>query len=298
MKKLSRRKFIYQGKSYTNQFPSGAILKLDPTDNLGEHVKHQENGDRVKLLARGLGWFSIGLGLTEILAPDKLSEWIGVEEHPTLMRFLGIREAISGIAILTQDHPTESVWSRVAGDGMDLSLLGAAMASPSTDKSKALAAVAAVAGVTALDTYASIRLTQSGRFRSTKSVITVNRPQKEVYEFWRDTNNLKHFIKSVPGDIEIVSARPDEFIEWRSKDGVTVKSASVEFGKPLGRDGTEVRVVADGLIPARLLHEDVRRAKSLLETGEIPTTEGQPAGPRGTALVGRLIHRFEGKEVA
>jgi uncharacterized membrane protein len=279
---------IYQRQSYRNHFSSGAILKLDPTKNLGEtrETPRKRRPHQTPCARTGLVQHRFG------------TEWIGVEEHPTLMRFLGIREAISGIGILTQDHPAESVWSRVAGDGMDLALLGAAMASPSTEKSKTLAAVAAVAGVTALDTYASIRLTQSRRFRSAKSMITVNRPQKEVYEFWRDTNNLKHFIKSVPGDIEIVSARPDEYIEWRSRDGVTVKSASVEFGKALGRDGTEIRLVVDGLIPARLLHEDMRRAKSLLETGEIPTTEGQPAGPRGTALVGRLIHRFEGKEVA
>jgi len=261
-------------------------------------VKRQIIGSRTETVARGLGWFSIGLGITEILAPRQLSKLIGIDERPVLMRMLGVRETLSGVGILLQDNPAASLWSRVAGDGMDLALLGAAMASDSSEKSNLVAATAAVAGVTALDAFCSIQLTRWGRVRLAKSVITVNRPQGEVYAFWREPENLNQFIKSIPAEFEIISARPDEFMEWRSTDGVAVKSGSVSFSPAFGRDGTEVRVVVDGLIPTRLLHEDLRRSKRLIETGEIPTTEGQSAGPRTTAVVARMIHRLEGKEVA
>jgi hypothetical protein len=98
--------------------------------------------------------------------------------------------------------------------------------------------------------------------------------------------------------LEIVAARPDQFIEWRSKDGIMVKSGSVSFDAAFGRDGTEVRIAVDGTIPSRLLHEELRRSKRLIETGEIPTTEGQSAGPAEGAFVARVVHRLEGKEAA
>jgi short-subunit dehydrogenase len=159
-----------------------------------------------------------------------------------------------------------------------------------------LAATAAGAGVTALGVLASVA-TRLWAKRFAESVTTVNRPLNEVYAFWRDENNVKQFFKSVPTGLEIVASSPDQFIELRSADGLLVKSASVTFNQASGREGTEVRVTLDGRIPRRLLHEDLRRSKRLLETGELPTTEGQSAGP-GTAVVGRMIHRLEGKEVA
>jgi len=261
-------------------------------------VKRHNNTGRSDMLACSLGWFGLGLGVSQVLAPRQVSRLIGVDDHPVLMRMLGIREIVSGLGIVAQDRPVIPLWSRVVGDAMDLALLAAALNSRDSDKNKLIAATAAVAGVTALDTYSSIRFTRSAKPGLAKSVITVNRSQQEVYEFWRDPNNMEQFIKSVPGGIEVVTARPNEFLEWRSADGWTVKSGSVTFTPAFGREGTEVRVVVDGVIPVRLLHEDVRRSKRLIETGEIPTTEGQAAGPRASAPVSRLIQLVEGKEVA
>ncbi len=65
-------------------------------------------------LARFLGWFSIGLGLTELLCHRPLSRMIGVDNHPTLMPLLGMREIASGIGILAEGRPTEAVWSRAS----------------------------------------------------------------------------------------------------------------------------------------------------------------------------------------
>jgi hypothetical protein len=35
-----------------------------------------------------------------------------------------------------------------------------------------------------------------------------------------------------------------------------------------------------GKDPSFLMHQDLRRLKALIETGELPTTEGQSHGPR------------------
>ena len=262
-------------------------------------MKLQNKDERGGALTRSLGWFSIGLGVAQIVAPRALSKLIGVEERPALMRILGIREAVSGIGILAQHRPAPWLWSRVAGDGMDLALLGFALASRESTKGKVLATTVAVSGVTAVDIATSVRHTRGIRHIAT-SVITVNRSQADAYAFWTEAGNLKQFVRSIPRpmDFEIVEARPHEFVEWRSRDGIAVTSATTRFNPAEGRNGTEVRVEVQGLIPRKLLHEDARRFKRLLETGEIPTSEGQPAGPSAAAPLARLIHRVEGKEIA
>src|SRR3954470_8442295 len=63
------------------------------------------SGDGQLRLARGLGWFSIGLGLAEVLAPGGLAKMIGVPERRAVFRALGFREIASGVAILTQTQP-------------------------------------------------------------------------------------------------------------------------------------------------------------------------------------------------
>ncbi len=102
----------------------------------------------------------------------------------------------------------------------------------------------------------------------------------------------------VEWDAEIVEERDGQLLSWRSVEGSQVpNSGSVLFeDDPAGR-GTRVRVHM-GLVPpggaagrlagkalepltARQVHEDLRRFKSLVEAGEIPTNDGQPVGKRG-----------------
>src|SRR4051812_38473920 len=71
-------------------------------------------------VARGLGWFSLGLGLAEILLPGKVSWLTGAKSrHPLLMRLMGFREIAAGAVILSGAR-TAGCWSRVAGDAIDL----------------------------------------------------------------------------------------------------------------------------------------------------------------------------------
>src|SRR5215208_2395417 len=57
-------------------------------------------------VAKFLGWFSIGLGLTQFLAPRDFARSIGVHDgDENVVRFVGMREIVAGVAILTQPRP-------------------------------------------------------------------------------------------------------------------------------------------------------------------------------------------------
>ncbi len=108
-----------------------------------------------KELVRFLGWFGIGLGFAQIALPHGITSLIGVKSEPANRRWalmVGLREIIAGVGILSNPgKATGWLWARVAGDMMDLSLLGAALASNNTRKVRVVAAVAAVLGITLLD---------------------------------------------------------------------------------------------------------------------------------------------------
>jgi uncharacterized membrane protein len=281
----------------------------------------RERGLEEHLLARGLGWFSIGLGLAEVLAPRAVARWIGACTRNSLVEAMGAREIASGIGILSQPGRSVWLWSRVAGDAMDLAFLGAQMTSRRAHRGALAAAVAAVVGVTALDVYCARKLSQRGGPSGAIHVrhsVTINRPAEELYRFWRDFENLPRFMKhlesvrtvgerrshwvarapagtTIEWDAEIAEDRPNQLIAWRSLEGSPVEhSGWVEFEPATGERGTVVRVDFRyrppagqlGALVARLfgeeprqqVREDLRRFKQVVETGEVITTEGQPAG--------------------
>ena len=231
-------------------------------------------GDKDERLARALGWFSIGLGLAEIAAPGKLAELIGVENKPGIFRLMGLREIGHGVTILTQTWPAEGVWSRVAGDVLDLALLSTQLRPENSEREKTLVATLAVLGVTALDVYTSRRLSEKSngvaapaapRGLRVKEAITVNRPVSEVYGFWHDFQNLprfmthlesvrvlgkrSHWVAQGPAgmkaewDAEVTEDRPNELIAWRSlPDGHVETSGWVRFKPAPGGRGTEILV--------------------------------------------------------
>lgn len=101
-------------------------------------------------LIRGLGYFSIALGAAELIAPGFVARLIGVNESPKMLRSCGARELAAGAGILSGRNTTQWLWSRVAGDVVDLSSLGLAMRKSRRPLLTA-AALAAVADVTFLD---------------------------------------------------------------------------------------------------------------------------------------------------
>lgn len=295
--------------------------------------------DRAEQLAKALGWFSIGLGLAQLIAPRGMSHAIGIQDRPNVMRALGARELASGVGILSQRRPANWLWTRVAGDAMDLALLGAAARWQGSLRRRVGWATAAVAGITVLDLLSSIDNTQrkqrgqgptvTGEVKLEKS-ITVNRPPQECYRFWHDFESFPRFMKhlesveltgdnrmhwtakgpagsTVEWDAELVADEPGQHIAWRSLPGSQVDNEGiVRFEPAPGGHGTILRVlmrykppggIAGALAakmfgeePSQQIDEDLRRFKWLIETGEIPTTIGQPAGERST-LVRTLLRK-------
>jgi hypothetical protein len=114
-------------------------------------MKKAVSRERRAALAPGLGWFSIALGLAEVLAPRLLAGALGLHGRERLLQFYGLRELGAGAGILLSRDKAPWLWSRVAGDMLDLATL-LAHARPSNPRPAGLGAgIAAVAGVTLLD---------------------------------------------------------------------------------------------------------------------------------------------------
>lgn len=151
--------------------------------------------------------------------------------------------------------------------------------------------------------------------------VTVGRPREDLYRFWRDFGNLafmEHLESvtakdathshweakgpagmSIEWDATVTREDENERIDWEAIHGSPmVGGGSVLFRDAPGGRGTEVKVLMFydppggslgsafaklfGGNPSRMIREDLRRFKQLMETGEIPTIDGQPAGRAAT----------------
>ena len=151
-----------------------------------------------------------------------------------------------------------------------------------------------------------------------ETAVTIAKPHDELYRFWRNLENLprimphlvsvtdrgdsrSHWVAKAAGGrtvewgAEIINDNQNELIGWRSLDGSDVVSAGSGRFKPTGKDdetlvhvhlqyeppagkvGTAVAWLT-GHEPSQTIREDLRRFKALMETGEVPTIEGQPRG--------------------
>src|SRR5690348_6173280 len=68
-------------------------------------------------MAQALGWFSIGLGTIELLAPHRLTRALGMRGKESLVRAYGLREILAGVMSLSVDRQI-GLQSRIAGDGL------------------------------------------------------------------------------------------------------------------------------------------------------------------------------------
>lgn len=260
-------------------------------------------------LARGLGLFSLALGAAELVAPNKLAALIGVEDKGAtsfVLRMLGAREIAAGIGVLASPQRPGALWARVAGDIVDLGLLGLAAGTKRTSGARVAGAVAAVAGVMALDIFAA-RRAQKALDAANQPIIfsvTINKPPREVYDFYRQLERLpmfmdwlasvtetsatrSHWVAKLPvGTVEwdavITEDTPGEAIAWESIDSAIRTAGRVTFAQTPGRNMTEVRVEMTlgftGMRPSTRLAKffakpqikgDLRRLKQVIETGEV-----------------------------
>jgi uncharacterized membrane protein len=159
-------------------------------------------------------------------------------------------------------------------------------------------------------------LDQNIRVEKTVSILT--KSPEELYQFWRNFENLpvfmrhlksvtvlsptrSHWVANAPmgntleWDAEIVTEQENRLIAWTSVENAEIDhSGFVRFQPaPPGR-GTEVKVVMEysppaGIVgatiaklfgeePEQQIGDDLARFKMLMEAGEIATTDGQPAG--------------------
>jgi len=271
-------------------------------------------------MAKGLGFFSIGLGLAELLAPRGVAKLAGLPgKHTAAIRLFGLREIASGVSIFMQPQSSVPVWSRVAGDGLDIACLGAAFALPEAKKGRLAFATASVLGVTALDVLTAQQLSTDGQQGvHVDRTLVINRSREDLYDFWRDFQNLSKFMKHVQSvevlderrshwvvtapagttvewDAEITDDQPNSRIAWRSLENADVdNNGFIEFRRAPGDRGTLVRVHIEyqplggqlgatfaklfGEEPGQQINTDLRRFKQLMETGEIAVSDATVQG--------------------
>ena len=146
--------------------------------------------------------------------------------------------------------------------------------------------------------------------------LTIQRPRAEVYRSWRDPGTQRlvwgHFAeltdvsadgarwhveaplrRSLEWETRIVEETEAERIRWDSVDGDLPNEGTVEFRDAPGELGTEMTlrvrfdppagVLGDAAVrllddpPKLVLAKALRRFKSLVESGEIPSTERNPS---------------------
>ena len=156
----------------------------------------------------------------------------------------------------------------------------------------------------------------SGKIDVTKSV-TINKSPEELYNFWRNFENLPKFMNhlesvvnldgnrshwkakaplgySVEWDAELTGDQKNERISWRSLEGADIPNSGVVEFKPTSNRGTEVKVSLTyeapagklgalaaklfGEAPSQQVEEDLRRFKRLMEAGMNLKVEGQSSG--------------------
>jgi uncharacterized membrane protein len=259
------------------------------TDNLGIQRATRDQGSEG--LARLLGWFSLGLGVTALAAGSRVARAAGVDDSRTartVLRAAGVREIGHAAVLLVPRRAGLGPWTRVAGDVLDLAAAGRAYRNRCGDRRRrAGLTLAALGGITALDLYASVRATRNRRVRPegfAHGAVTVNRTPEETYRFWHDLENLPRFMyhlrsvrstgpgrsrwsskgpagASVEWDAEIVEERPGQLLRWRSVDGARVpNSGTVRFAPAAGGNGTEVRVELEYAVPGRRVGTLVAKA--------------------------------------
>lgn len=203
-------------------------------------------------------------------------------------------------------------WGAIVG-GSALAVLGV------TRRSKAGIVMAAAGGALA---YGGVRMSPAPIHAEASFIVNVE--PEEAYRFWLNLENLPKFMShlesvrdlgngrsewvargpmrmNIKWTAEIVDRRENQWLVWRSDPSSTLpNSGSVQFRRATGGRGTAVTVAMQympptgavgkavaalfGKHPEHAVREDLRHFKQLIETGEIPTTEGQSHGPRSLKI--------------
>ncbi|MCW2962570.1 MAG: cyclase [Thermoleophilia bacterium] len=254
----------------------------EPRNWLPERVEsgvdsgHGTAASTAQVLARGLGWFSVGLGLAQLLAPRRFTQLIGAsptDRALAVTRLMGVREITQGLGILRSSNPKPWLWSRVIGDAVDLGLLARAGAQQGANPVRLATAATAVLGTTAADLFDSVQLRDTREAIPTRmpmrvvGATTIRRSAEELYGYWSSFENLPDvmthlhevevlgdgrsrwttrapFGTSVSWEAEVTEDVPGEVLAWQSVPSSGIEnSGEVRFVPAPGQRGTELHVV-------------------------------------------------------
>jgi uncharacterized membrane protein len=241
---------------------------------------------------------SLALGVMEIWKPRSIQKLLGLcDDNTRLIQAMGVREMLHALHISMQSRPHSGVWGRVAGDALDLSLLGAAATQPRSKKSRLGLVTAAVAGITALDLLTAARLrreraeekrystltqedlksrTRNGAFHAVRT-ITINRSPEDLYSFWRNFENLPQYMYH----LESVQVLDDRRSHW---------VASAPAGVPVSWDAE----ITDDQPNRRIAWQSTANA-AVPNSGSVRFEPG-PQG-RGTVVTVEIEYRPPGGAV-
>ncbi|HZT90459.1 MAG TPA: hypothetical protein VFA05_00305 [Gaiellaceae bacterium] len=236
-------------------------------------------------LARSLGWFSVALGAAQLVVPKAMCKLVGATGEgtaPLLMRLFGLRELAQGLAILVRPRPTVWVWSRVAGDALDVSALGVVAARNPGRRLRAAVAAANVLPIAVADVFEARHLSaQQGppqRGRRIRKAVTINRPRDVVEQAWSEAQELRNKVDTAGAAVLFREASGDR--------GTELVVEYVEDSRA-GDLGSVAKKLTGGDLPTQLA-DDLRRLKQRIETGEVVRSD---ASPDGHLLADHLMQR-------
>lgn len=124
------------------------VFKDPATHPLSKLLAHRPQGP-MRSPARVLGWFSVGVGVAQLLMPRAMAHAVGSRSGAGLVRACGVREIGVGIGLLTAQDPAPWLWGRVAGDVLDIASAGTGLTG--SRRSRATLALATLAGIMVVD---------------------------------------------------------------------------------------------------------------------------------------------------
>jgi hypothetical protein len=233
--------------------------------------------ETVARIATGLGWFSLGLGTPQLLAAGRVNRAAGIRNDTrsrVVQRLVGVRELAAGGGILGTQQPAPWLWARVAGDAMDLVLLGRAWGGKRAGAPRLFLATTSVAGIAALDLFAATRMPADSRpQRRTATVktaaVTLDIAEAETQAAWA----------RVASDFDVPGTPT-----FRPAPGGTGTEVSLR----VERHGVaDVARKAMGTEPYQQAKDALRRFKQLVEAGEIARSDAMPDGETHTRMFPR-----------
>ena len=165
-----------------------------------------------RALAQGLGWFSIGLGLTELAYSRAIARWLGMPRSVPAIRAYGVRELVQGAGILGSRDPTPWISARVAGDALDIATVLPGLEDPNPRKHNVLLALLALVSVTAVDVICAQNLAKAPLAPSEK----VRRDYRRRSGFRRPAKEMRGAARDFTPPSDIVS--PEAMRPWTSAD--------------------------------------------------------------------------------